>query len=102
VLFWSRGAQAIFAYATTEVIDRSQDDLVFLLTALGEQSERNAGLEAGADDFLSKPVDRQELILRVDRLARPAAIGRRSSSTPTGSWRRSATRSRTICGRRCA
>jgi light-regulated signal transduction histidine kinase (bacteriophytochrome) len=39
---------------------------VLLLTALGEQQERNAGLEAGADDFLSKPVDRQELILRVN------------------------------------
>jgi two-component system, sensor histidine kinase and response regulator len=38
---------------------------VVLLTALGEQHERNAGLEAGADDFLSKPVDRQELFFRV-------------------------------------
>jgi signal transduction histidine kinase len=38
---------------------------VVLLTALDEQQERNAGLEAGADDFLSKPVDRQELFFRV-------------------------------------
>jgi signal transduction histidine kinase len=38
---------------------------VLLLTALGEQEERNAGLEAGADDFLAKPVDRRELLLRV-------------------------------------
>jgi two-component system sensor histidine kinase/response regulator len=38
---------------------------VLLLTALGEQEDRNAGLEAGADDFLTKPVDRRELVLRV-------------------------------------
>ncbi|MDP2315110.1 MAG: hybrid sensor histidine kinase/response regulator [Pseudomonadota bacterium] len=38
---------------------------VILLTALGEQDSRNAGLEAGADDFLSKPVDRRELMLRL-------------------------------------
>lgn len=38
---------------------------VLLLTALSEQVDRNAGLEAGADDFLVKPVDRHELRMRV-------------------------------------
>ncbi len=38
---------------------------VILVTALGEQDDRNTGLEAGADDFLSKPLDRRELLLRV-------------------------------------
>ena len=38
---------------------------VLLITALNDQKDRNAGLEAGADDFLTKPVDRRELILRV-------------------------------------
>lgn len=38
---------------------------VLLLTALGEQEHRNQGLEVGADDFLTKPVDRRELSLRV-------------------------------------
>ena len=38
---------------------------VILLTALDDQPDRIVGLEAGADDFLSKPVDRQELLLRV-------------------------------------
>src|SRR5205814_8923377 len=37
---------------------------VILVTALGEQVDRNRGLEAGADDFLTKPVDRKELLLR--------------------------------------
>jgi signal transduction histidine kinase len=46
---------------------RGREDFlpVLLLTALSEQDDRNVGLEAGADDFLSKPVDRQELLLRV-------------------------------------
>jgi signal transduction histidine kinase len=38
---------------------------VLLVTALSERDDRNRGLAAGADDFLSKPVDRQELLLRV-------------------------------------
>jgi two-component system sensor histidine kinase/response regulator len=38
---------------------------VILLTALGEQDDRTTGLEAGADDFLTKPVERRELLLRV-------------------------------------
>jgi two-component system, sensor histidine kinase and response regulator len=38
---------------------------VILLTALGRQDDRNAGLQAGADDFVTKPFDRQELLLRV-------------------------------------
>jgi len=38
---------------------------VLLLTALGAQEDRNRGLAAGADDFLTKPVDRHELLLRV-------------------------------------
>jgi two-component system, sensor histidine kinase and response regulator len=37
---------------------------VVLVTALGEQSDKNRGLESGADDFLTKPVDRRELLLR--------------------------------------
>ena len=38
---------------------------VLLVTALSEQEQKNLGLQAGADDFLAKPVDRRELLLRV-------------------------------------
>lgn len=38
---------------------------VLLITALSNQEDRNAGLEAGADDFLQKPVNPRELELRV-------------------------------------
>src|SRR5207253_9406612 len=37
---------------------------VLLLTALTDQDSRILGFEAGADDFLSKPFDRRELLLR--------------------------------------
>jgi len=38
---------------------------VLLITALSERADRIAGIEAGANDFLSKPVDMIELALRV-------------------------------------
>lgn len=43
---------------------------VVMVTALDQTSDRVAGLEAGADDFLSKPVDDIALITRVRSLAR--------------------------------
>ena len=43
---------------------------VLLVTALAEQEQRNLGFLAGADDFLTKPVDRQELLLRVHAFLR--------------------------------
>ena len=55
-------------FATCKLIKaQPRDSLlpVILVTALGEQEDRNRGLESGADDFLRKPVDRRELLLRV-------------------------------------
>jgi class 3 adenylate cyclase len=43
---------------------------VVLITALEDQESRVRGIEAGADDFLSKPVRREELIARVNTLRR--------------------------------
>lgn len=43
---------------------------VILLTALNSQEDRNEGLAAGADEFLTKPIDRRELSLRVRALLR--------------------------------
>lgn len=43
---------------------------VILLTALGSEDDRIAGLEAGADDYLAKPFSPRELVLRVQSVLR--------------------------------
>ena len=50
---------------------------IVMLTALGEEADRLAGLETGADDYLVKPFSPRELVLRVQavlRRAAPAAV----------------------------
>jgi len=49
---------------------------ILLLTARGETENRIAGLEAGADDYLAKPFEPKELLLRIN------AILRRMPETP--------------------
>ena len=48
---------------------------ILLLTAKSETSERINGLEAGADDYMSKPFEPKELLLRINAILRrvPAA-----------------------------
>lgn len=43
---------------------------VILLTALGQTDEKVSGFEAGADDYLTKPFEFRELLMRVKALAR--------------------------------
>ena len=54
---------------------------VLLLTARGAPEDRIAGFEAGADDYLGKPFEPRELVLRIRALLRraPAPV-----ETPTG------------------
>jgi two-component system phosphate regulon response regulator OmpR len=46
---------------------------ILILTAKGEAEDRIAGLEFGADDYLPKPFEPRELLLRVGALLRRAA-----------------------------
>ncbi|WP_430469412.1 response regulator [Thalassospira lucentensis] len=43
---------------------------ILLLTALSETQDRITGLEAGADDYLAKPFEPRELVLRIEAILR--------------------------------
>ena len=65
---------------------RSADDWtpVILLTQVGEASERAMALEEGADDYLNKPFDPQELVARIRAVLRRAPPGEPPLTT---AWR---------------
>ena len=48
---------------------------IIMVTALDDRAARMLGLSAGAEDFLSKPIDRAELCVRVRNLLRLKAYG---------------------------
>ena len=71
-------------YELTEELKQSKNIPVILLTAKGEVESRIHGLEMGADDYLGKPFEPQELLLRIrniinnrnnNRLLEPTKIG---------------------------
>ena len=47
---------------------------ILMLTAMGEQEDRIAGLEVGADDYLSKPFEPRELLLRINSILRRVPV----------------------------
>ncbi len=53
-----------------QYIQASYDYPVLLLTAMTESKDRIAGLEAGADDYLPKPFEPKELLLRIEAILR--------------------------------
>jgi two-component system phosphate regulon response regulator OmpR len=63
----------------TRAIRGQSQTPILMLTAHGESQDRIAGLEAGADDYLPKPFEPRELLLRVGALLRRAAPPARSA-----------------------
>jgi len=61
----------------TRAIRRTTETPVLLLTARGEPQDRIDGLETGADDYLAKPFEPKELLLRIGNILRraPASDG---------------------------
>ncbi len=51
---------------------RSNQVPVLMLTAMGEAGDRIKGLQSGADDYLAKPFEPQELVLRIGAILRRA------------------------------
>ncbi len=57
---------------------------IILLTAAGAPEDRIAGFEAGADDYLPKPFDPRELVLRIRAMLRRAPQPAPVPETPAG------------------
>ncbi len=55
---------------------------ILLLTAKAETEDRITGLEAGADDYLSKPFEPKELLLRINAILRRAPVVQVAPETP--------------------
>ncbi|GHF50217.1 DNA-binding response OmpR family regulator [Amycolatopsis bartoniae] len=55
---------------------------VVMLTALGEEEHRIAGLELGADDYVAKPFSPRELVLRVASVLRRVKVAPAVSTAP--------------------
>ena len=54
----------------TKEVRKNSDTPILLLTAKGETQDRILGLEAGADDYLAKPFEPKELLLRLNAILR--------------------------------
>ena len=52
----------------TRALHRERSNLIMLLTAMAEPEDRVHGLEQGADDYLAKPFEPRELVLRIRNL----------------------------------
>jgi two-component system response regulator ResD len=55
---------------------------VIMLTALGEEADRVLGLQAGADDYVTKPFSPRELALRVQAVLRRATAAEAPTPEP--------------------
>ena len=69
-------------FAFTARIRQELDTPILLLTAMGETENRITGLEAGADDYLPKPFEPRELLLRVSAILRRATPAVPESEPP--------------------
>lgn len=54
----------------TKSLRETHETPILLLTAKGETDDRIVGLEAGADDYLAKPFEPKELLLRINAILR--------------------------------
>ena len=60
--------------ALTRALRERIDTPILLLTAKGETEDRISGLESGADDYLPKPFEPRELLLRIGAILRRVPV----------------------------
>jgi DNA-binding response OmpR family regulator len=68
-------------WGTLERIRELSDVPVVMLTARADELEKVRGLRAGADDYVTKPFGRQELVARVEGQLRRTRAGRDEANT---------------------
>ena len=67
-------------------VRRSRSTPILMLTAKSSEADRVAGLELGADDYLTKPFSPRELVLRVQAILRRSAGSVDGTRTRTASF----------------
>lgn len=66
---------------------RAHSDIpIILLTARGESQDRIEGLKTGADDYLSKPFEPEELVLRIEAILRRVPDEESNGALLFGPW----------------
>lgn len=73
-------------FTFTRSLRESDDVPVILLTAKGEAQDRIEGLKTGADDYLPKPFEPEELVLRIDSIFRRLGLQHQQSVVTFGPW----------------
>jgi two-component system phosphate regulon response regulator OmpR len=63
----------------TQSLRAESDVPILLLTARSETEDRIAGLETGADDYLTKPFEPKELVLRIQSILKRARTVQRAA-----------------------
>ncbi len=71
----------------TQSLRKTHDIPIILLTARGESEDRISGLTIGADDYLTKPFEPQELVLRIESILRRVGVNLPASQVVFGPWR---------------
>ncbi len=70
----------------TSALRKSGNIPIILLTAKGEPQSRIEGLKLGADDYMPKPFEPEELVLRIEAIFRRAGTDKPAQNVLFGPW----------------